>query len=108
MAKYIVIEVYYKHGEYSISQFSLEESLRSYLISSIMDFAETDPLFVIRPNPNVIRSKKDTQRDINKDVEYLNTLLTEKLVGMAKHAGLLAIERQIGYGIVGVYHGTVV
>jgi hypothetical protein len=81
---YIVFEVYYKHGEYSISEYPTKASLIAFLEEFVTDYGH----------------KQDLQ-DLEADADnYLETL-----VKLSISVGSDVLEHQRGQGVVAVIKG---
>jgi hypothetical protein len=82
--KYHIVSVYYKSGEYVLDICDTEESLRQFILSEIYVSETYD-------NKNAI-----------------SNLDTVSLCNYAIANGADNIRREIGYGIVAIYHGTLI
>ena len=85
---YYVIRIYYKHGEYNITEFSSKPELIDFLIDNLADGDITE----------------DINEYLNEYNKYKNHSLKE-LVAAAKLKGEDNIINQNGYGIVAVIKG---
>ena len=87
MVKYVVVSVYYKHGEYCVAQFESTREVRAFLEDEVTGFQE--------------------QTGDADDLRPPHRLPFKELVDLALESGRNYIAGQHGYGVVSVIRGTV-
>jgi hypothetical protein len=97
---FVVFEVHYKYGEYSVSSFDTEEDLRGHLEREIASYRAT---LGDRDSSELRGEDKDEA-----GVENTDKLSLSELVEKATELGQRILEQQAGYGIVSVVCGEVV
>jgi hypothetical protein len=97
---FVVFEVHYKYGEYSVSSFDTEEDLRGHLEREIASYRGT---LGDHDSSELGGEDKDEA-----GVENTDKLGLSELVEKATELGQRILEQQAGYGIVSVVCGEVV